>query len=293
MCAGRLYCDLVFVGAPRLPTPGTETFAEGLSLSAGGGAAITAAGFVALGRSAALLAVLPGAPFDTIVARDLAAGGVDARHCTPAPPGSDPQITVAVATADDRAFLSRRRDHGLPSLTSQHFTGPAHLHIGELTTLHEHSDLITMARVAGMTISLDCGWDDALLSGKIDLADLIATVDVFLPNADEFAMLGKIGIDAGVAPLTVVKCGAAGARSFDRSAWLSSAARPVNVVDTTGAGDAFNAGFLDSWLNGLPLEKCLQRGNACGAINVQTPGGMGSVAQLKRVTDLERPRVSG
>lgn len=293
LCAGRLYCDLIFVGTPRLPTPGTEIFADGLSLSAGGGAAITAAGISALGRPSALLAVLPGAPFDSIVARDLAASGVDTRHCTPAPPDTDPQITVAVATGNDRAFLSRRKDCALPPLAPQHFLGHSHLHIGELTTLKEHPDLIAMARTANMTISLDCGWDDEWLNSKDDLVALISAVDVFLPNSDEFEMLKKQGVGAETAPLTVVKCGPDGARAFDNGNWLNSPAQSVDIVDTTGAGDAFNAGFLDGWLDGLPLKECLQHGNECGAINVQTSGGMRGAAQLGQTTSPEPLGVPG
>ncbi|MEM7568109.1 MAG: hypothetical protein AAF321_12840, partial [Pseudomonadota bacterium] len=59
LCAGRLYCDLVFAGAPRLPTLGEEVFCEGLTLDAGGGAFITAAWLAALGRRATLFAIAP------------------------------------------------------------------------------------------------------------------------------------------------------------------------------------------------------------------------------------------
>ena len=78
LCAGRLYCDLVFVNAPRLPTPGTEVFAPGLTLHAGGGAFITAANLAALGHQAFQLSTLPAAPFDQVVQNDLATFQVDA-----------------------------------------------------------------------------------------------------------------------------------------------------------------------------------------------------------------------
>lgn len=81
VCAGRLYCDLVFSGTGRLPTMGQEIFAEGLSLHAGGGAFITAAWLAALGRNADLVATLPAAPFEDTVRDQIARAGVGASGC--------------------------------------------------------------------------------------------------------------------------------------------------------------------------------------------------------------------
>ncbi|SFQ19936.1 carbohydrate kinase family protein [Tranquillimonas alkanivorans] len=279
LSVGRLYCDLVFTGVPRLPTLDTEVFAEGLNLHAGGGAFITAAIFAALGRSSALAAMVPAEPFGKSVLAEIARADVDASLCQPAASGVAPQITVAMATGGDRAFLTHNGGPALPALDAAALraAGARHLHIGELRTLQEVPGLIDEARAAGMTVSLDCGWDDNL---DRRVADLIAAVDVFLPNQEEARRLESLGIAAGAAPLTVVKRGAAGAVAIRGEERKSVPGAKVRVVDTTGAGDAFNGGFLDRWLDGAPLDVCLAEGNACGAAAVQATGGTGGLSEL-------------
>lgn len=274
LSAGRLYCDLVFADAPRLPTPGTEVFAPSLSLHAGGGAFITGATFAGLGHPVSLAANLPAAPFDTIVKADIAGHGVDATYCKPAELGTDPQITVAIGAADDRAFLTRAAGPAMPNLASVIYTDFKHLHIGELRTLQDVPSLLDFARSNGLTVSLDCGWQDDF---DLEVEDLIAKVDVFLPNESEAAALLQLGIKQDCAALTVVKCGPSGARAIVRGdrEWADCAiASPVEVRDTTGAGDAFNGGFLSLWLENAPLLDCLAQGNACGAATVQIVGGI-------------------
>ncbi len=270
LCAGRLYADLVFTGLPRLPTPGTETFAGGASLHAGGGAFITAAWLVALGREARLAAVLPAEPFGAGVAAEVAAAGVTGAPLAPAPAGADPQVTVAMAQGGDRAFLTRRAGPALPAMDLRG-RGLAHLHVGELATLAEAPDLIGAARAAGLTVSLDCAWDDEVTAAA---AALVRGVDVFLPNAAEAARLGALGVAPGQGgALWVVKDGASGATAHGPDGLVHRPARPARVVDATGAGDAFDAGFLDLWLAGAPLADCLDRGAACGAAAVGRAGG--------------------
>lgn len=275
LCAGRLYCDLVFAGAPRLPTLGTEVFAPDLSLHSGGGAFNTGATFAGLGHRVAQLSCLPAAPFDAIVLADMAKHGVDPTHCSVAETGTDPQITVAIGIDGDRAFLTRAAGPAVPDPANLNFADFAHLHIGELRTLQDFPPLIDCARAAGLTISLDCAWQDSFDPG---VADLIAKVDVFLPNAREAAALVALGLPESCAPLTVVKCGQNGARALVRGDrdWIHcTVASRAKVRDATGAGDAFNAGFLSKWLEKEPLTECIALGNACGTATVQVVGGIG------------------
>lgn len=281
LCAGRMYCDVIFTGAPRLPSPGTEVFAESVSLHAGGGAFITAATLSALGHKTALFAQLPAPPFDGTVAQELTEHRVDAQHCVRPEQGSEPQITVAMTCGADRAFLTRATGSALPDFDQGLPKGFCHLHIGELGTLEENPGLLEQARAQGMTISLDCGWQDAFERSAFEL---IAAVDVFLPNERELDALVSLGMDLNLPDLLVVKVGAEGAKAKRRleTKWASATATPVKVVDATGAGDAFNGGFISEWLRGRRLEDCLAQGNACGAASVQSVGGAGGLAKLGR-----------
>lgn len=278
LCAGRLYADLVLTGLPRMPTAGTETFAGGASLHAGGGAFITAAWLAALGREARLAAILPAAPFGEAVEREVVAAGVVPAPLDPAPAGVDPQVTVALVHGGDRAFATRKAGPAVPAMD---FAAPglAHLHIGELATLAEMPSLTAEARAAGLTVSLDCAWDDELTT---EVAALAREVDLFLPNAAEAARLTALGVAPGQGrALWVVKHGADGAVAHPPDGPLHRHAPRAEAVDATGAGDAFDAGFLDAWLAGAPLARCLDRGAACGARAVTRAGGATAARELR------------
>ncbi len=278
LCAGRVYCDLIFTELGGSPSPGTEVFAGGLTLCAGGGAYITAAYFAALGGGANLMGVLPAAPFTTIVTDEMQVNGVTS-FCTAPMPG-DPQITVALAQGNDRSFVTRRTGPATAFVAGDALPKAQHLHIGELTTALEHPDLITAARVAGMTVSLDCGWDLAALSSDAS-AEMIAAVDVFLPNESEANELAGNGIAIAPRAYTVVKRGQAGATAIAvDGTQTKAAARVTSVRDTTGAGDAFNAGFLSGWLASAPVMQALDIANKCGACAVARIGGAGPLPDL-------------
>ncbi|MCV6594696.1 MAG: PfkB family carbohydrate kinase [Silicimonas sp.] len=277
LCVGRLYCDMIFTDLPRLPTAGTEVFAGGLGLHAGGGAAITAGHLAALGHRAALAAYLPGAGFGAAVRAELDPLGIDLSLCAEAPGGLDPQVTVAMVQAGERAFVTRRIGAAFPALSADALqaAGVTHLHLGEATTLIDNPDLIALARGVGATLSLDCSWDDGLDAAA--LARLLPQVDVFLPNGAEARFLRNAGVGLGGAPLTVIKEGERGARAVTAEREWHAPARIANVVDTTGAGDAFNAGFLGAWLQKAPLPDCLAAGNASGANSITRRGGLGGL----------------
>lgn len=273
LCVGRLYCDLIFTDLPRLPTLGTETFAGGFSVHAGGGAFITAAHLRSLGMAAGLAAFLPAATFREMLSCDLRSADIDTRFCADSAEDVDPQVTVALAAENDRAFVTRRAGPAIPPLEAQALQEArvTHLHVGELTTLLEQPSLIELARGIGCTISLDCGWDDDL---DHDLAQqLIPEVDLFFPNVEELKFLKDNGFDEATAPLIAIKKGAEGAEVRHGETVLRAPADPVETVDTTGAGDAFNAGFLSRWTQGARLEDCLASGNRQGRLAVSRPGG--------------------
>lgn len=278
LCVGRLYCDLVFTGLPRLPTLGTEIFSEGLSVHPGGGAYITAAHLAALGHPTCLGVMLPPSPYLALVQAQIEGAGLDLALSGALPTGADPQVTVALVQDGERAFLSRRSGPAFPDIGRDEIRrkGVQHLHIGELASAIEQPDLIAKARALGLTVSLDCGWDDDF--SEDDIAALVGAVDVFLPNAAEAARLDQMGLTERLGALTVIKRGDRGAVAIKDGARVAAPTHPVRALDTTGAGDAFNAGFLSAWLNGAPLASCLVRGNALGGQAVRQRGGFNAPA---------------
>lgn len=290
LCVGRVYCDLIFTDIPAMPVLGQETFAGGVKLHAGGGCYITAAYLSALGNPVAITAILPTDPFGNVVRDEIRQMELDDRYCEPAPMGQDPQITVAMVQNKERAFLTRRASAALPGNIAPSFSLPGltHLHIGELTTLIEHPDLIEKARAAGLTISLDCGWDEAAFCHS-GLSDLISAVDIFLPNSAEAERLSQNSVSLTCAAQTVIKRGADGAELYTAGQrYFEPAHTEVQVIDTTGAGDAFNAGFLTAWLQDKAPEDCLAAGNHAGSIAIARVGGAAGLSPMMyRQTDMK------
>ena len=277
LCVGRLYCDVIFTGLPRMPTPGTEVYSDGVGLHAGGGAAITAGHLTALSHPTALAAHLPAAPFGDVVTRELERLQIDLHLCRPTSGLNDPQLTVAMVHDGERAFVTRRTGPAFPDFEPKALmrSNIKHIHIGEAATLVDNPHLIDAARDVGASLSLDCSWDDDLDTRA--LATLLPEIDVFLPNQAEVDLLQKRGVPEPFAKLTVVKQGARGATALMRGSDVHVPAPTVDIVDTTGAGDAFNAAFLSAWLNQRPMKDCLVAGNARGAKAVTYRGGLGGV----------------
>lgn len=302
LSTGRLYCDLVFRGLDAMPRLGEERFADEVAVVPGGGGFITAAHLVGLGRAAALLARLGEDPFSQSLLPALEGSGVDLAFLERAA-DAGPQLTVAMVQDGERAFLSRRAGSARPATlpTALGDVRARHLHIAEFATLAEIPPLVTDARHHGLTVSLDPSWDDTLIRSP-DLVARCNGVDVFLPNASEARAIAACDDldEAGRRlarhfSLVAIKDGGAGARLYQGNECLTLPAAPCQaVLDTTGAGDAFNAGFLAAWLAGRMPERALAEGIACGTLSVQSIGGAGrklDPRQVARIADqlLEGP----
>lgn len=278
LCVGRVYCDLVFSGMEEAPQPGQEVYAKGLTLHTGGGAAITAHTLASLGRQVELCASIPASPFSHTVESDLQ-HAVSLRHCS-RQSDDEPQVTVVLTGHEDRSFITNRANHALPENYQQCLSScasegqVAHLHIAELATLVDHPDLIALAREANWTISLDCAWDSEAMHSDIALA-LINQVDVFLPNEAEFSELVSAGLSVDSTPCVVIKKGESGAQMELRGEVIEVPADNRSpCIDATGAGDAFNAGFIDAWLRNEPALVCLESGVQSGTAATRHFGGI-------------------
>lgn len=277
---GRVYCDLVFAGLSGMPQMGREVFARSMQPVLGGGAFIAAAHMVHLERPVALLASYGTDPLSQVLAPQLETSGIDLRFLEHRP-DTGPQVTVVMSDAKDRAFLSCRAGRSVPEgfADALDWQRAALLHIAEYATLADQPDLVSRAKAAGLAVALDPSWDETLI-GKPGLIEACAGIDIFLPNAEEaMAITGKSDISealdvlAGHFPIVAIKCGSDGAVLAAGDTRISARAPKVHVADTTGAGDAFNAGLIDAFLAGRNHRECLDAGVAAGSLSVQTIGG--------------------
>jgi sugar/nucleoside kinase (ribokinase family) len=139
---------------------------------------------------------------------------------------------------------------------------------------------LLLARARKMRVLMDGNGADRACLSDPGLRRALAAVDVFLPNLREALWLtgerdalGALAVLGKLCRLVVIKAGADGAYALQQGqAVIHAPAIPVTPVDTTGAGDSFNAGFLKAWLEGRALVDCLRWGNAVGGLSTTAPG---------------------
>lgn len=280
---GPIFCDLIFTDIPKLPALGEEIFAGDFVLTIGG-SAIVATGLHRLGASVGLIADVGNDPLSVVARGILENLGLDCtlirQHNHPLP-----QVTVALSFPRDRAFVTCFRQPqdvvDLAALLRAH--AAKHLHVCSLLTALQTPNVCQMAHAAGLTISFDPGWDaDALHDAR--LSEIIADVDLFMPNEKELCHLARVDdVETAVARTLammrrgkiILKQGAAGATAYAKnSAPVRVPALPITPVDTTGAGDAFDAGFLRELVRGATLEECMRMGVVCGGLATTARGGI-------------------
>jgi ribokinase len=275
--AGEAFDDYVFYDLARLPDPGQEVKTDGFARSPGGGAVITAVAASRLGLRCAVVSGLgPGA------VRLLRSEGVSVRNLRrPLEPAA---ITVALSTRHDRRFvtfngmnsrLPARIRRALPRIRARHVH--LALHPGHSRPWIAAVDAL---RHRGTTSSWDFGWNPSLLRDRYFRA-LTNAVDYVLLNRAEAllysgrkTLAGAIEVWRRTGRSVVIKLGAHGSRAVGGGADARAAAVRARVVETTGAGDAFNAGFLAARLGGLDLQAALRLGNRLGALSTRRAGGI-------------------
>ncbi|MDP9298716.1 MAG: sugar kinase [Actinomycetota bacterium] len=283
---GDVNPDLVLRGGDVVPAfAQAERMVEEARLTIGGSGAILACGAARLGLRVAIAGVVGDDLFGRFMLDELAARGVDTRGVAVDQRRST-GVTVVLSRLDDRAMLTAAGTIGdlRASLVDPALIDSArHVHVSafflQLGLVAGLPEIFDEAHRAGATTSIDPNWDPA---GAWDggLLDLLSDVDVFLPNAMEAMRLARISdLDEAIVrlrarvPLVVVKNGAHGAIASRSGELVRGPGFDVGIVDTTGSGDSFDAGFLAGFLEGETLERCLALGNACGALSTLVPGG--------------------
>lgn len=292
--AGELFTDLIMSGFDFWPRPGQEAFAKEFHREVGGGAANTACGMARLGSRAAVLGVV-GDDGDWLVQK-FESRAVNTSLIS-RDSGLPTAFTVAVSTPEDRAFLTYAgANRSFPSAIADaaangRLAQAAHVHLAFPPDLSTARDLVAAVRSNGCTVSLDVGWHEDWLSDP-RLRETLPLLDLFFPNemearcitgeTDPAAMLRWFaGVGLG---RVAIKFGSRGAALLWDGATIFHEPPSVTPIDTTGAGDSFNAGFLHCWLRGDSPDVCLRAGNICGALSTQAYGGVAGVpdgAQLK------------
>lgn len=297
LIAGELNVDLVLQNYHSFPSLGREVLVDDVSLTLGSASAICAAGLARLGNQVAFAGKLGCDPWGDLCMDSLAKLGIDTSLVL-RDSAIKTGITVAITSARDRALVTYPGSIGAlqaADIPDEKLRGYRHLHISSFFLQQALrpcvKSMLAAARGHGLTTSLDPGFDPAEEWGR-DLLDVLTEVDIFLPNELELERItGQSDYIEAVCALqngrtvTIAKLGAAGCLTLQNGAPLCIASFPVNAVDTTGAGDSFNAGFLHAWLRAQPLADAMRFGAACGALSTQGLGGVATQATEAEAKD--------
>lgn len=286
---GDYFCDIIITGLPEIPRLGADIFGDSMEVAPGGAYILTTA-LHRLGVKVRWAARLGNDVFSRFLFEEAGREGIDTslfQHFS-APYRS---ISLSFSFAHDRGFISyidpapeaelvretvvKEKSHWVVNLP---FDGS-----------EESRSLINFVHENGGRVFTDCQYVSQTLS-EPGLAETLSLVDIFAPNLSEACHLTgapdretAAEVLGRYAPLVLIKCGADGAIARAGKQVWTSPALSVDVVDTTGAGDCFNAGFLSAYLLGEPMETCLHYGNICGGLSVTRRGGASAAPTLEQL----------
>jgi len=287
---GDMNPDIIVSGVKAPPRfDQVEQLVDTADLVVGGSAAITAMGAARLGLKVGLCAVAGRDRFGEFMVDELQRSGV----------GTDPirverglatGVTVILLSGQDRAILTAPgsiSDLGPNDLADLPDRPARHVHVASYYLMNDKfqqalPSALQRFRAAGATVSIDTNWDP---QERWQLDAVLQETDVFLPNRAELAAIAGTDVVTDAMAKTgsdsvamVTKLGEWGAVARTRGQTYSvRAARQVGFVDSVGAGDTFNAGYLTGLLGGRDINDCLRL--AVAAATLSTGGRGGTSAQ--------------
>jgi len=272
------FCDLVFTGLPHLPRLGDEVYCQNFEIVPGAGF-IPAVALNRLGLKVGWACDFGNDFFSRYTLEIIRQMGMDDSlfryHDAPLR-----SVTVSYSFSHERAFLSYTDPLPEWDLLALIRQAPAKLLM--LMGFPSRADIQEIAQAVhaqGGKVFLDCQAHKNSLDDP-QVVQTLRAVDVFAPNQEEaFQLTGEKNVEAalerlaGLAHLVVIKMGKDGAIARRGSEVIHAPGAPVACVDTTGAGDNFDCGFVYGMLRGYSLLDSLRCGNICGGLSTTTPGG--------------------
>jgi sugar/nucleoside kinase (ribokinase family) len=284
--AGDINLDLILYGLQEEIPVERESLASDFRLTLGGSGSITAHNLASLGCKVGLVGKIGGDELGEISLARLRDAGVDTSHCIHSSTGAVTGVTIVLPHGRTRRILTYPgtiAEMSVQDIDVEYLARSKHFHISSFFLQKNLQkglpELCHQLRAQGLTVSMDSNDDPEDRWGEAFLA-MLPAIDILLPNEDEAKrMTGKSSLNEALAylskkvPVIVVKCGSRGAilQTAERCVEVPSLA--VTPIDTIGAGDSFNAGFLSRFVKGDSLESCVALGNIAAALSTQRPGG--------------------
>ena len=277
---GELNVDLILTGLTSLPEMGKCKLSKDVSFTLGSASAIFASNIARLGLNVGFLGKIGDDYFGDFILESLNSRNVDTSHII-RDKSAKTGICVSLSFPENYAMASYpgvRETFRLSDVDFDYISTARHMHMSSYylqTGMQEGcSELFRKAKELGLTTSFD---PDSDPSGKWDnsIFNTLKYVDVFLPNETEALSISKSkDVESALDQLSkvvntvVIKMGKSGVWTKNPEKAIHANVFKIDVVDTTGAGDSFNSGFIHQYLRHsdlrrvYPVGKCL-----CGDFN--------------------------
>jgi sugar/nucleoside kinase (ribokinase family) len=296
LVAGEINPDLILSGDVAPAFGQVEKLVDSAALTIGSSSAIFACGAARLGLKVAFIGKCGDDVFGRFMLDEMQKRGIDTGNVIVVTGGST-GLSVILNRGLDRAILTHP---GLiPELRAQDIPDTLlcqarHLHVASYF-LQPYlqkglAELFEKARSFGLTTSLDTNYDPSEQWQGFDR--LLTVTNIFLPNeAEAKSLAGVDDVNQAAVALSrrvetlAIKLGAVGALGIQNGEQITVPSIVVDVADTVGAGDSFDAGFIYAYLQGWPLEKALRVGNICGALSTREAGGTSAQPTLDEIWD--------
>jgi sugar/nucleoside kinase (ribokinase family) len=304
-CVGGVVADIVGRPIDALPERGQLAFVERMELHSGGGAANVGMVLDRLSIRAAIIGKVGKDGFGDYLIQRFAYVGIDVSGMRRDPLNATAAAFVLTHSDGERSFLhyvGANGTLGLEDVDMEIVRRSKILHAGNMLILPSLdgsplAELFRQAQAMGVLTSLDTAWDPTG-AWMQKLAPCLPYTDYFLPSYEEAKRLApgydtpddvaQCLLDAG-AKVVALKMGAEGSYVRSQDGFrLRLPALPVPVVDTTGAGDAYIAGFLTGLVRKWDLEQCAHYAGAVGAACVTAIGTTAGIGGYVEIFDLLR-----
>ena len=285
LVAGEINPDLILSEPGLEPKFGQqEVLVNSAELTIGSSSAIYACGASRLGLKVAFIGVIGDDILGHFMLRAMQAHGVDVSHVI-IDPDQKTGLSVILNRGTDRAILTHLGTIDalkVEQIPNDLLMASRHLHVAsyflQKSLQPGLGDLFRKALNNGISTSLDTNWDPS--GNWVEVASILPEVSIFFPNeAEAMAITGATDMQTALkrinqyANLSVVKLGFDGAAVVDKTQIVHVPSLLVEVADTVGAGDSFDAGYTYGFLQGWSIEKSLKLAIACGSLSTRAHGG--------------------
>lgn len=282
---GDVNIDIVIPGVEKFPEPGQEMEVPVMETFAGGGAALFALGIGKLGLHPVFQGEVGDDCYGDFIRKEFLKCHVD-DFLLQTSKTQKTGISLSFTDKKDRSFLTYRGTNEslhIDAVDIERVKGASHIHVTGYAGSSNHDAYLSFLKrikeETQISVSFDLGWDSTG-EWKHEIYRLFPYIDVLFMNETEAQHYARkedvreAALDfAAYCGLAVIKMGKKGSIAVKGREIYKADAYLVDAIDTTGAGDSFNAGFVYGFLKGKSPEDSLRTGNACGALSVTALGG--------------------